>query len=171
MDKNFNAIELLRDLDEALENESPLIICGGMALALAFGSGRSTFDIDVIAPVPLDKKIKSAVAHVGLIHKMGENWLNDDCKGFGEYLMPGWKERLIPVDLGFKKLKLYSVGKIDLLVLKLRAGRTKDYIDIDHLGITQKESDQIIRRLDLIARFDTATAMRIKLYLEEKFSA
>jgi len=53
--------ELLRLLDESLEQDEKLVVCGGMALMLAFGGKRQTFDVDIIAPLPMSSHLKKKV--------------------------------------------------------------------------------------------------------------
>ncbi|MBF0106485.1 MAG: hypothetical protein HQM16_14305 [Deltaproteobacteria bacterium] len=167
MSKNANIIKLLKKLDGTLQFEESLIICGGMAVTLAFGGLRTTLDVDVIAPVPLSKNIKEAVKMVAKETGADTAWLNDSAKGFASYLPVGWEKRLIDINLGFKKLKIKSLGKPDLLMLKLKAARERDIADIKTLGINRNDVDIIFENLKRIDRFDKKTSLFIKLQLEE----
>lgn len=157
----------LTRLDSKLDDHVRLILCGGGALILAFGSQRGTIDLDVIAPIPLDKRLREKAREVAGELDVASNWLNDDCKGFADYLPGGWKGRLVPIDLGLKNISLFSLGKPDLIMLKLAAGRERDLADIESLGITKEDADIIYRGLKGIGRFDNKAALRIKLFLEE----
>ena len=83
--------KLLRCLDKKLSHEEQLVICGGGALSLAFGGHRTTVDIDILAPVPLSRNIKEKAKEVAQEMNIDVKWLNDDCKGFADYLLSGWK--------------------------------------------------------------------------------
>lgn len=158
---------LLKKLDKLLRQKETLIICGGMAVTLAFGGKRQTQDIDVIAPVPLSEALREHVKKIAQQEGISANWLNDSCKGYGGYLPAGWMDRLIPIHLGFKKLKLYSLGRPDILMLKFKAARERDLADIQFLGMGKKDVQIILKNLDSISKFDSKTAMNIRLRLEE----
>lgn len=160
-------IKLLRLLDRSLETDETLVICGGMALILAHGGTRQTLDIDVIAPVPLNGHLKEKVKEIARQLDEDPSWLNDAPKGFGGYLPTGWEGRLIPVDLKLNKLKIFSLGKPDLILMKLKAGRPKDISDILSLDMNQEEADIILSDLERIAKFDGKSAHTIQLILEE----
>lgn len=167
MKNRDNLLSLLSILDKQIESEEFLIICGGMAVALAFGGTRRTLDIDVIAPVPLSETLKQAVKKVAKKTGADPEWLNDSAKGFASYLPVDWEKRLVPIDLGLKKLKLRALGKPDLIMLKLKAGRERDFADIKTLGMTVDDVKIILKNLERIDRFDKKATLFIKLLLEE----
>lgn len=123
---------------------------------MAFGGSRDTQDVDVIAPIPLTMQLKEKVKEVA--EQLGEdpNWLNDSCKGFADYFAPDWEKRLIPINLGFKKLKIHSLGKPELILLKLKASRAKDIEDVKTIGISKEDIPIILegikKPLDSIKR-------------------
>ena len=158
---------ILKRLDSKLDRPVRLILCGGGALILAFGSKRGTIDLDIIAPIPLDRHLREKAIEVASEMDLAANWLNDDCKGFADYLPKGWKSRLIPIDLGLKNISLFSLGKSELIMLKLAAGRERDLADIESLNITQQDADIIYSGLGQVSRFDSKTALKIKYFLEE----
>lgn len=159
--------KMLMRLDSKLDKPVRLILCGGGALILAFGSTRSTVDVDIIAPVPLDKHLREKANEVAREMHVSADWLNDGCKGFADYLPRGWQKRLVSIDLGLKQISLFSLGKSDLIMSKLTAGRERDLADLEYLNITQEDADIIYRSLGKISCFDSKTALKIKYYLEE----
>jgi hypothetical protein len=167
MKDKTSLLYLLRKLDDILETEEQLILCGGMAVALVFGGTRNTIDLDVIAPVPLSESLKNTVKEVAKKTGADPEWLNDSCKGFASYLPVDWEKRLIPIDLGLKKLSLMSLGKPDLIMLKLKAARERDFADIQTLGIDKNDVEIILKNLERIDRFDKKTTLFIKLLLQE----
>jgi hypothetical protein len=159
--------EVLMRLDSKLDTPVRLILCGGGALILAFGSERGTIDLDVIAPIPLDKGLREKAVEIANEMDIANDWLNDDCKGFADYLPKGWKGRLIPIDLGLKNISLFSLGKPDLIMLKLAAGRERDLADVESLGITRDDADIIYRNLPQLSCFDGKAALKVQYFLEE----
>lgn len=57
-----------------------ICIVGGAAMVLAFGSRRSTRDIDALLMAPA--AVRQAAAKVAEAQGVPENWLNDGAKGF-----------------------------------------------------------------------------------------
>lgn len=167
MSKAPNILKILQKLDQRLEQPESLIICGGVAVTLAYGGKRKTYDLDVIAPLPLSASLKRAAKALAEDLGIDLHWLNDAAKGYAEYLCQGWEKRLKPIDLGLNKLSLQSIGKVDLLMMKLKASREKDIADIEALGISQNEAEIILINLERIAKFDSRTALNITLQLKE----
>ena len=159
--------ELLRLLDESLEQDEKLVVCGGMALMLAFGGKRQTFDVDIIAPLPMSSHLKKKVREVARSMDVDPQWLNDSAKGFASYLPEGWETRLVEISLGFKKLSLLSIGRPDLIMLKLKAGRAKDISDVRELNMTNEEAEIVLSNLERVSVFDSKAALTIRLLLEE----
>jgi predicted nucleotidyltransferase len=167
MKRPSQIVELLKHLDAALEQDEMLVVCGGMALMLAFGGKRQTFDVDIIAPVPMSAHLKKKVREVGEEFGADPLWLNDGAKGFASYLPAGWETRLVRIDLGFRRLNLFSIGRPDLIMLKLKAGRAKDIADVKDMGMTQEDAEIVLSNLERVAVFDNKAALTIKLLLEE----
>lgn len=161
-------LRLIRLLDLRLTQKERLILCGGMAVALAYGGKRETIDFDIIAPVPLNPKLKTLAKKIADEEGYSDDWLNDSCKGFASYLPQDWEDRLISIDSTFKNIKLFCLGKPDLLMLKLKAAREQDLLDIETIGISQEDVQIISKNLERISKFDNKGALTIKLFLEER---
>ncbi len=167
MKKNIEILKLLKLLDQKLAQPERLVLCGGMAVALAFGGKRQTYDLDVIGPLPLSQDLRSKVIEVAKEVGADPEWLNDSAKGFVDYLPMDWQSRLVSVDLGFKNLTIQSIGKPDLIMMKLRASRERDLADIEVMTITKDDVKIIVANLERVARFDPKVALHIRLQLEE----
>jgi predicted nucleotidyltransferase len=167
MNRPPQIVELLKHLDADLEQGEMLVVCGGMALMLAFGGKRQTFDVDIIAPVPMSGHLKKKVREVAEEFGVDPLWLNDSAKGFASYLPEGWETRLVEIKLGFKRLKLFSIGRPDLIMLKLKAGRAKDIADVKDMKMTEEEAEIVLSNLERVAVFDNKAALTVKLLLEE----
>lgn len=164
---NKGLLAILKKLDQKLGKRERLILCGGMAVTLAYGGVRQTVDFDIIAPVPLDENLKRLVNVLAEEEGLSSDWLNDSCKGFASYLPIGWEDRLIHLNLGLKNIELFCLGKPDMLMLKLKAARDRDLQDIEVMGIAREDVEIISKNLDRIAKFDNKGALTIKLMLEE----
>ena len=167
MNRPNKIMDLLKHLDAALEQDEMLVVCGGMALMLAFGGKRQTFDVDIIAPVPMSEHLKKKVREVAQELAVDPLWLNDAAKGYASYLPEGWEKRLVEIHLGFKRLKLFSIGRPDLIMLKLKAGRAKDIADVKEMNMTEEEAKIVLSNLQRVSVFDNKAALTIKLLLEE----
>lgn len=167
MYKNVEILTLLRLLDQKLDRPEKLVCCGGMAVALAFGGKRQTFDLDVLGPLPLSLHLKQKVIEVADEVGADPHWLNDAVKGFVDYLPVDWESRLVSIDLGLKNLTLHSIGKPDLIMMKLRAARERDLADIEVLGINKEDVRIILENLERVEKFDPKAALHIRLQLEE----
>lgn len=167
MKKNIEVLKLLQFLDQRLKQPEMLVLCGGMAVALAFGGKRQTFDLDVIGPLPLSQHLRNKAIEVAREVGADPDWLNDSAKGFIDYLPLDWQSRLVLVDLGLKNLTIHSIGKPDLIMMKLRAARERDLADIEVMTITEDDVRIIVANLERIARFDPKVALNIRLQLEE----
>lgn len=74
---------LLRDLGDRLEAQGVqgrLFVVGGAAMALAYGRGRATQDVDAVFE-PKDV-VYAAARDVARDRGLAEDWLNDAVKGF-----------------------------------------------------------------------------------------
>lgn len=71
------------------------------------------------------------------------------------------------MDLAFKKLNLFSIGRPDLIMLKLKAGRAKDIEDVREMKMTNEEAEIVLANLERISVFDNKAALTIRLLLEE----
>lgn len=74
---------LLRELSDELASagvEGRLFVVGGSAMALAFGRGRVTRDVDgLFEPA---STVRAAAVRVGRRHGLANDWLNDAVKGY-----------------------------------------------------------------------------------------
>ena len=118
---NFEYIErLFRRVDELLDDSIVLYMAGGAAL-LAHGIvGRETQDVDVIDPIDLPADLLCAVDTVAQEFHEIYSWLNAQAASKEHPLTPGWKKRARPAFQG-KKLSVFTVGRADLLGMKLAA--------------------------------------------------
>ena len=126
------------------------IIIGGAALLVMGLINRATRDVDCLDP-EIDKRIKVASIEFARMEGIDENWLNNGPLDLKRDLPTGWKNRVVEIYQG-KSIKLYSLGRMDLLRTKLYAycDRQQDLKDCISLTPTDNELEEI--KLWLIER-------------------
>ncbi len=67
----------------------------------------------------------------------------------------------------FGNLTVEHVGRPDLILMKLAAGRPRDIEDLEALAPTASEIAFVRSQMGRIAAFDSPRALRIRLYLEQ----
>ena len=156
-----------RNLDDLLETRQEVILLGGAAMILGYGLERATQDVDGFFPsagaTELRDKIRQVASEMGL----PDDWFNDTAKGYMALLPRDFTERLFPIDLGLKKLKLLALGRPEMVVLKIIALRQRDEEDLEWLKIKKGDVSVIIEHLERLARLRKDLALKVKLYLEE----
>lgn len=169
MDKQ-GLVEALRQLDQQLTEPVDLVIIGGAAMILGFGSTRATRDVDVI-PLRGDlPRLRAAVADVGDDLDLPSDWVSDAAKGLADVLSPDFYQRLQPIDLQLENLRLYLLGRPDLVTMKIIALREQDLEDLEVLLAEIDAEDRRIveRTASHVARFRPDWAQRIVYFLEEQ---
>lgn len=119
----MNKTEILKNLHELDEEclrediELRLVIIGGAAFIVSYGLPRATYDIDVIGRMQSQLLTKY---HIEVVNE-GILCLPED-----------YSTRLQAID-GFKKIKVVTLGAIDLILTKIGRGSPKDVDDCKHL--------------------------------------
>jgi hypothetical protein len=137
MDMNKElALEALKLLDQKMllanEPRTTLIIGGGGSMILNFNYHGATIDIDA---VPLNSEfedLKPYMAEVAQELKIAADWLNPYYQAFTHYLPRDAKVRMKSVFNG-DVLEVKSLGAEDIMIMKLMAGRAKDFSHIQFL--------------------------------------
>lgn len=93
-------------------------------------------------------------------------WLNDAMKGWADVLPRDFHDRLFAIG-SFNRLSLYSLGRPDLVLLKLFSMRAEDIEDLRTLEPTEEDLRFVEAQLPRIARQHPKQALRIQLYLEQ----
>ncbi len=117
----------LKVLDKYLSRPAQLLIGGGAAMALAYRLPLTTADIDGLI---FRSEITQAELEP-LIHKVSDelhipkDWLNGHFNTFLFALPRDFSKRLESVFDG-KRLRVFAIGREDMVILKCMAGRDKD---------------------------------------------
>ena len=125
MDKD-ELIGALREVDEELSSPCDVVLVGGASMILHFGASRATRDVDALFLRGDTAELRRAIREVSRKHDLPEAWMNDAVKGFAEVLSRDFYHRLVPLDLQFKHLRLYVLGRAEQVAMKVVALREQD---------------------------------------------
>ena len=128
-----------------------LLIVGGAAgmLGGSLAPGRTTIDCDVMVIVPDDERtwsiLRQAAATVAREHGLAANWLNDGARAWHDTLPPDWRDRQT-LALDLDSIRIFIPSRVDLIVMKIIAGRDQDLDDLRDIRPMRSELD-FARRL------------------------
>lgn len=120
-------IQAFKALDQKVKKTIEFLVGGGAALLLAHEVNLTTHDVDGLilssemTPSELDPLIKQVGRELGI----GAHWYNSYFSSFTYTLPKSFRSRLKQVYQG-KKIKVWALGKEDLLIMKCFSGREKD---------------------------------------------
>jgi hypothetical protein len=142
----FGKDDLLRLLAELGRRASAigaveLTLVGGSAGILTgqLPSARVTIDCDVIRAAPPEHlaALQALAAQMGRELDLPANWFSDEVARL-DVLPDGWHKRRVDVST-FGSLRVWCVGRIDLLATKAYAGRMQDRADVLDMKPTPEE--------------------------------
>jgi hypothetical protein len=136
-----------------LRSETEITIVGGAAGVLTglLPALWATSDVDSIAfqlPESRDDVLEAA-AEVARSHQLPADWLNDWSGLFAWTLPDGWEDRRVHVG-EFGRLRVYAVGRLDLITMKFLAHRQRDIEHLDKLNVTSRDIEQVSSNLQLL---------------------
>jgi hypothetical protein len=124
-----------------------MVIIGGAAgvLSGALPASRTTVDCDVLQVFPPEifDLCRYHAEEVAQRFQIAPQWLDASAHALTHLMLPGWRDRLVTIDT-FGSLKVRAVGRLDLIALKVIAGRAEDLEDLDSLTITHAEAEQLL---------------------------
>ena len=119
-----------------------LVLIGGAAGVLSgeLPANRLTVDVDVIEANP--PEILDLCCHhapgVSLALGISASWFDATACTLQHTMLDGWRDRTQSVGR-FGALHVRAVGRLDLIALKLLAGRERDLADVAELRVTSDE--------------------------------
>lgn len=123
-----------------------MVIIGGAAgvLSGALPASRTTLDCDVlqVSPPEIFDLCRYHAEEVAHCFQIAPQWLDASAHALTHLMLPGWRDRLVTIDT-FGPLKVRAVGRLDLIALKVIAGRAEDLEDIVSLAMTNVEAQQL----------------------------
>ncbi len=124
-----------------------MVIIGGAAGVLSgvLPASRTTVDCDVlqVSPPEIFDLCRYHAGEVAHCFQIAPQWLDASAHALAHLMLPGWRDRLVTIGT-FGPLKVRAVGRIDLIALKVIAGRAEDLEDLDSLSITHAEAEQLL---------------------------
>ena len=118
-------LRALASLDQKLNSPVRMIMGGGGAMVLAHGFPIGTYDIDAVPIQTNFADLDLAVKAVARELSISPDWLNPYFSTFVHTLPSDYASRLIRVYEG-KSLAVDALGRQEMLIMKLFAGRQKD---------------------------------------------
>jgi hypothetical protein len=131
--------------------EVELLLVGGAAGMLTglLPPLRTTIDCDVMASVPEDAMgaVEHAAARIAAELGLAETWLNSDVQLRRDALPDGWEIRRILIG-NWGQLRVFAVSRIDLIAMKVLAGRAQDIEDLRSMKPRADDVEFVRRYLD-----------------------
>lgn len=133
-----------------LSSDVELTVVGGSAGILTgqLSSTRTTIDCDIIRVDPANSfaPLQAAAAQLAAQRGLPEDWLSDRVTQL-DVLPAGWARRRVSIG-SFGQLTIWCVGRLDLLAMKVYAGRMQDRADVLDMAPTSQEIAFCRRYLD-----------------------
>ncbi len=169
MDKKLALIALEKLdvlLSDAKESKVTLVIGGGGSMILQYDYAGATTDIDA-APVNSEfEHLKPYAEIVARELNIAPDWLNPYYQAFTVYLPEDASTRMQFTYKG-KTLLVKSLGAEDILIMKLMAGRAKDFGHIKHLLKSKLDYKIVERRLEELKQLYPQLAVKALDRLDE----
>ncbi len=134
--------------------EVELLLVGGAAGMLTglLPPARTTTDCDVMAYVPEDAMgaVEHAAEKVARELGLATNWLNSSVQLRRDALPDDWRSRRVWIGT-WGRLNVYAVSRVDLIAMKVLAGRAQDLEDIMSMKPRADDVEFVKRYLDGLA--------------------
>jgi hypothetical protein len=153
---NTTVIELaLQRLGETFiyHADVELLLVGGAAgmVTGVLPPSRTTTDCDVMvcAPARAMEAVERAAEVVAAEMGLSERWLNSDVQIRLDALPDGWESRRVLAG-SWGRLRVWAASRVDLIAMKVLAGRAQDLEDLRVLRVRQDDVVFVRRYLDAV---------------------
>lgn len=131
--------------------EVELLLVGGAAGMLTglLPPARTTTDCDVMAYVPEDAMgaVENAAEQVARELGLAATWLNSNVQLRRDALPDDWQTRRVWIGT-WGQLRVFAVSRVDLIAMKVLAGRAQDLEDIRSMKLRPDDVEFVRRYLD-----------------------
>jgi len=139
--------------------EVEVLLVGGAAgmLTGVLAPSRTTIDCDVMVYVPRHAMIAVETAADEVASELGlpAKWMNSDAQIRTDTLPDGWEQRKVFIG-EFGKLRVFAVSRVDLIAMKVLAGRAQDLEDLRAMRMRSDDVAFVRAYLGLLAAKGTA---------------
>ena len=113
---------------------------------------RTTTDCDVIEvqPAGAEDVLMAAAEAVASERGLPRNWLNTDAQMLRHALPESWRDRAETVFVG-EAMRVMAIGRLDLIRMKVYAGRAQDLDDLRSMRPSSEELDLVDTYLERLA--------------------
>jgi hypothetical protein len=162
--------EIFAELDQRLSTPCEVVLFGGAAMILHYGAERATRDVDALLLRGDIQELRRAVREVAHNHNLPEDWMSDAGKPFADIFPKDFKDRLAPLDLSLKRLRIWVLGLAELVSMKIIALREQDLGDLEVLisKLSEEDKRRVASIMYHVAEFRPDWAQRIRYFIEER---
>jgi len=135
----LSRVGMLLPADSSIE----ILVVGGAAGLLTglLPPSRTTMDCDVMVYVPANgwHAVEEAAHKVGRDLGLSTSWLNSVAQLRIDSLPQGWRYRRVLIG-DFNALRVFAIGRADLIAMKFLAHRAQDLEDLQSLQVSADET-------------------------------
>jgi hypothetical protein len=159
----------LKALGQELSANAEILVVGGGAGVLTgeLTDSWTTSDVDAVEFKPPGEieEVLRAAAQVARRLELPANWLNSEAGLYVHDLPRRWRLRRVIVG-EFGKLRVWALGRRDLIATKFYAHRPVDRLHLESMNVTSRELSFVRSYLKDRAKDDPAKAAKALAYVD-----